>query len=66
MIGVDNPHRIEVRCDVNDFPSPGEVAALFPPGAVTVPWGRFLNRTLIQAARHSARATTVYRMIGPS
>jgi hypothetical protein len=41
MIGVGNPHRIGVRCDVNDFPSPGEVAALFPPGAVTVAVGAF-------------------------
>jgi hypothetical protein len=34
MIGVGNPHRIEVRCDVNDFPSPGKVAVLFPSDAV--------------------------------
>jgi hypothetical protein len=35
MIGVGNPYRIEVRCDVNDFLSPGEeVTVLFPPDAV--------------------------------
>jgi tungstate transport system ATP-binding protein len=36
-VGVGNPHRIEVRSDVNDRPSPGqEVTVLFPPDAVWV------------------------------
>jgi ABC-type Fe3+/spermidine/putrescine transport system ATPase subunit len=36
-IGVGSPHRIEVRSELSDCPSPGEeVTVLFPPDAVWV------------------------------